>query len=208
VNNESRLSELKDYEKLSRSYYNKVASRFDYSLDGVFSLPFKKLIAHDLKLDEGAKILDVGSANGKLLDYLSRKQAINGFGLEISENFVAIARQSYPQFSFHQGSALSMPFPKDSFDVLICSASFHHFPNPRQFLKEARRVLKNDGRLVIAEIHLPIFLKYYNQYLDKYNHEGDVKVYSPRELAHLFAISGFELIKKRIILQIQYYELK
>lgn len=198
---------MKDYEKLSQTYYNKIADRFDYSIDGLFSYPFKKMIAHELTINSGERVLDVGCANGRLLSLLNRKRIINGYGIDISEQFIEIAKKNYPQFKFYQGSALKLPFPDDFFNLLICSASFHHFPEPEAFLEEAKRVLRKGGRLIIAEINIPIFLNLYNQYIDKYNQEGDVKVYSLKELTALLKQNGWQIIRKRVFFQIQYYEL-
>lgn len=198
---------MKDYEKLSQAYYNKIADRFDYSVDGLFSYPFKRMIGHELEITSGERVLDVGSANGRLLAILNRNRIINGYGIDISEQFVEIAKKNYPQFKFYQGSALKLPFPDDFFNVLICSASFHHFPDPALFLSEAKRVLRKGGRLIIAEINIPVFLKLYNQYIDKYNQEGDVKVYSIKELTALLKQNGWQIIRKKVFFQIQYYEL-
>lgn len=198
---------MKDYEKLSQAYYNKIADHFDYSVDGLFSFPFKRLIGHELVINSGERVLDVGCANGKLLALLNRNRIINGYGIDISEQFVEIAKKNYPQFKFYQGSALKLPFPDDFFNVLICSASFHHFPDPALFLSESKRVLRKGGRLVIAEINIPVFLKLYNQYIDKYNQEGDVKVYSIKELTALLKQNGWQIIRKKVFFQIQYYEL-
>ena len=54
---------------------------------------------------------------------------------------IKIAQVKHPNFTFKQGSAQKIPFEDANFDLIICSASFHHFPSPEAFLAEAKRLL-------------------------------------------------------------------
>ena len=58
---------------------------------------------------------------------LSKQTNISGAGLDISSEMVKVASQRHPQFEFKQGSAEAVPFSKNDFDIITCSASFHHF---------------------------------------------------------------------------------
>ncbi|MDR0922611.1 MAG: methyltransferase domain-containing protein [Lactobacillales bacterium] len=197
---------MKDYISLSRTHYNKIANKFDKSLDGLFSFPFKKTIVEELNLTPSEVVLDVGCANGKLLSMLSEKNPkFIGAGIDLSDEMIKMAESRYPEFSFVQGNAEHLPFDSGTFDQIICSASFHHFPHPEEFLKEAYRVLKPGGKLLIAEIHIPsLVLPFYNFYIDKFNKEGDVKVYRPKEIRQLMNEAGFKVNPKtKLKLQIQ-----
>jgi ubiquinone/menaquinone biosynthesis C-methylase UbiE len=48
-------------------------------------------------------------------------------------------------------SAMAMPFPEESFDVVICGLATHHMDVP-QMLSEMRRVLKWGGYLTLADV--------------------------------------------------------
>lgn len=197
-----------DYEKESADYYDQVAVKFDKSWDGFLSGFFKRYIAKNLQLPKNARVLDVGCANGQLLALLAQKGVIHGSGLDISPQMIKIARARHPEFYFERGSAQKLPFENKSFDILVCSASFHHFPQPHGFLEEAKRVLDENGRLVIAEIRLPFLTDAYNRRLQKHSTEGDVRVYRPYELRKLFEEAGFKLVVAKKHFQIQYYELR
>lgn len=196
----------KNYEKLSEIYYNHHAKKFDRSFDGFLSGFFKRYILKNLELPEHANVLDVGSATGRLLKMLASKYQFEGVGLDISSQMTEIAQAKYPEFSFVTGSAQQLPFDNQSFDVLICSASFHHFPSPETFLKEAERVLRPGGRLVIAEIRIPIFRRLYNAYIQRFSREGDVQVYDFETLRDLLYGADFVLVKGQKKVQIQYFE--
>ena len=197
---------MKNYEKLSESYYDKYAKKFDRSFDGFLSGFFKRYIVKQLEIKDDMTVLDVGAATGKLLKMLSKYHKFEGTGLDISSEMTRLARQTYPEFQFVTGSAMALPFSDASFDVVICSASFHHFPNPVLFLEVVQGILKPGGKLVIAEIRIPVFHGIYNWYIDTFSKEGDVIVYAVDELYGLLETAGFVLIKSRKRLQIQYFE--
>lgn len=199
-----------NHELESKVYYDHIAQRFNHSWDGFLSQFFKKEIVKKLQWKKTDSILDVGCANGTLLSMLHETRDFNGFGLDISPEMIKIAQQNHPDFNFQVGSAQALPYENQQFDLVICSASFHHFPNPLTFLEEAKRVLKDNGRLVIAEIRIPLYdvRTIYNRYITAKSKEGDVKVYGHHELIKLFEASDFDIVIHHNHYQIQYYELK
>jgi ubiquinone/menaquinone biosynthesis C-methylase UbiE len=52
---------------------------------------------------------------------------------------------------FRRADAEDIPYPDESFDYIICSSSFHHYPNPVISLKQFRRVLKPGGKSYILD---------------------------------------------------------
>ncbi len=49
-----------------------------------------------------------------------------------------------------RGVAEFLPFPENTFDLVICKGAIDHFADRASFIREAVRVLKPDGRLVIG----------------------------------------------------------
>jgi len=47
---------------------------------------------------------------------------------------------------------LDEAFEKDSFDAIICSMSFHHYPNPQAFFDSVKRCLRPNGRLILRDV--------------------------------------------------------
>jgi ubiquinone/menaquinone biosynthesis C-methylase UbiE len=56
-------------------------------------------------------------------------------------------------FNLHlvQGDSERLPFADNSFDLVTCSHSFHHYPNQAQVVAEMHRVLRPGGRLMIID---------------------------------------------------------
>ncbi len=101
---------------------------------------------------EGEKILDLGCGNGRLLEIFKDKK-VDYIGVDNSEKLIEIAKKKYSKARFQVADALNLPFPNNYFDKVFCIAVLHHIPSEEfrlQFLKEARRVLKSEGFLVLT----------------------------------------------------------
>jgi len=109
------------------------------------------------------RVLDLGCGNGRLYESLKNT---NYTGLDISEKLISIAKEKYPNVNFQVGDALNLPFPNNYFDKIYSIAVLHHIPSRKlriKFLKEAKRVLKENGELIIS-----VWKKNYNPLLLKY----------------------------------------
>ncbi len=53
---------------------------------------------------------------------------------------------------FELGRAEALPFAAKSFDAVATRATLHHFPDPQQVVREMARVVRPDGKLVLADI--------------------------------------------------------
>lgn len=112
---------------------------------------------------EKIKILDAGCGDG-VLTYLIRKKGFKSFGLDISEEGIHFAKKiiNDEKINFSVGSLYNMPYEDNTFDVIFSSEVIEHLKHPELFLKEAKRILKNRGQLILST---PI--KYTKHPLDK-----------------------------------------
>jgi len=99
----------------------------------------------------GARTLDVACGVGKIAVEVGKRGG-HGFGIEPSNEMLGLSRYLFPNDSvvLVRGVAESLPFANRSFDRLLCQGALDHFVAPRDFMREAARVLRPDGRAIIA----------------------------------------------------------
>ena len=101
----------------------------------------------------GQKVLDIGCGPADILNILPTN--VDYTGIDISENYILKAKQTWPDKTFIQGDIADCEFPVDdnSFDTVIFIGVQHHVPNEvvAQMLRFAYRKLKNGGRMLSLE---------------------------------------------------------
>jgi ubiquinone/menaquinone biosynthesis C-methylase UbiE len=101
-------------------------------------------------------ILDVACGQGATTRYLLKYFVPqNVTGINISEKQLQICRKNAPECTFLLMDATQMDFPDHSFDNVICVEAAMHFNTRKKFLREAHRVLKPGGCLVLSDMSLP-----------------------------------------------------
>jgi SAM-dependent methyltransferase len=101
----------------------------------------------------GDRVLDVACGPGVVARLAARRAGAGQVtGLDINPGMVQLARSlpSELPISWQEGSALQMPFPDESFDVVLCQQGVQFFPDRAGGLREMRRVLARGGRVVLA----------------------------------------------------------
>lgn len=92
------------------------------------------------------RVLDVGCGNGEFLLSLEQR-GWEVHGVEFSAEAAALARAK--GLAVHRGELTSAAFPPSFFDVVTLWHVAEHLPDPLSELTEIRRVLRDDGLLVL-----------------------------------------------------------
>lgn len=104
---------------------------------------------------KGMNILDVGCGTGSHLELYQRYKC-NLFGIDLSPSMLEVARERLGDTAqLELGDATEMPYKDNKFDLVISMLSLHEMsPATRSaVLKEIKRVLKFDGRLLLIDFH-------------------------------------------------------
>src|SRR5579872_960568 len=102
-------------------------------------------------------VLDVGCGTGEITERLAAKYPRATFtGVDLEEQHLDRARIRCARFGsrvrFQNGDALSLPFPDEQFDLVVCRHVLQAIPDAARALAEMRRVLRSGGRMhLIAE---------------------------------------------------------
>ncbi len=130
------------------------------------SLPIAKpfiqsLASRALRGVNGAgKVLDIGAGPGMLaIELAKRVPNAQVVGVDPSDEMVNLAYGSVwhapaevrQRVQFEKGSAELLPFPDQSFDLVVSTLALHHVKEPIKMFNEVSRVLKPNGRFMIYD---------------------------------------------------------
>ena len=136
---------------------------FDFLVEVVgLGTSFKEKVLERVHFQNGERLLDVGCGTATLLIAAkSHNPDSQVFGIDADERVLDIARkkiqQSKVEVEVMQALAENLPYPSSSFDVVISTLTFHHLPMEikKLAMKEIDRVLKQDGRFLLADFGKP-----------------------------------------------------
>jgi ubiquinone/menaquinone biosynthesis C-methylase UbiE len=95
------------------------------------------------------RLLDVACGTGRLAE-ASKKYGALSEGIDFASAMVEKAKSNYSSVTFTEGDAENLPYSDSTFDAVACAFGLLHLERPEQAIREAWRVLKNQGRYSFA----------------------------------------------------------
>ncbi len=171
-----------EYDKSGK--YAAVRSTYHYVIDEALRYHFQSW-------------LDVGCGTGALLSMIAeQRKDIKLFGIDLSEEMIKVARANLGEAAdLRVSNSEKLPFEDNRFDLITCTFSFHHYPNPKAVLTEMKRVLSQKGKLIIVDPVLFTPLRQIFNLLAPLRGEGNVRFYSKNEMYSLVKSSGLKVSK-------------
>ena len=112
----------------------------------------------ELKVRAGTNVLDVATGNGHTALALAAK-GLNvtacDESVELLQQAAQLADAQKLTVTLHQHGAEELPYADGSFGLITCRMGAHHFRAPELFVREAARVLKTYGYLVLIDGTVP-----------------------------------------------------
>ncbi|MBC7926753.1 MAG: methyltransferase domain-containing protein [Bryobacteraceae bacterium] len=105
------------------------------------------------RIAAGRRVLDAGCGAGYGSALLAQSGAASVVGLDIAPEALSLARQSnsvVPRLAWICGSCPGLPFPPNSFDLVVAFEVIEHLEEWPRFLDEVVRVLRKDGLFVVS----------------------------------------------------------
>lgn len=132
---------------------------WDPSVEGLTEalLRMNQVLAERAAIGRFDRVLDAGCGVGGSALYLARRFGCRVVGLTLSDRQAASARRNAERFgvadrtAFVVGDYMSAPFPSGAFDVVWALESACYAPSKGAFVREAARLLRPGGRLVLAD---------------------------------------------------------
>jgi demethylmenaquinone methyltransferase/2-methoxy-6-polyprenyl-1,4-benzoquinol methylase len=143
----------------TRAFYDKIARVYDLLAEHS-EAPVRRAGLHMLEVQPGQKLLEIGFGTGHCLVELAQSVGARGkvYGIDLSEKMREISHARMEDQGLEDrvelrcGDALHLPYPDQSMDGVFMSFTLELFDTPEipLVLKECRRILRADGRIVVV----------------------------------------------------------
>lgn len=178
----------------TRRKFDRDAPVYEQTSDGQFCSRAYPAVVRKIGEAPFTSLLDVGCGTGAVLSSLSTTAKL--YGIDLSAQMIACAKEKLGEKAeLTVGDSEALPFSDAAFDTVCCTFSFHHYPNPEKVIAEMSRVLKNGGRLLLADPWVPAPLRQVFNFFLRYSNNGDYHCYSQKEMRRLLGKNGFERLE-------------
>lgn len=180
------------FKSLSKKEFTKAAEKYEWDSAWVYKIcrnDYPDILA-EIKKEEFNDLLDVGCWTGPILTLLVKEYPDKHYvGLDLTPKMIEVAKsKKLKNVEFIVWDAEDLPFEKNSFDVIICSQSFHHYPNPKKFFDSVKKVLKPWWKLILRDMYM-WFLSYFINYIElpilNLIWYWDVRIYTKKDIQKL-----------------------
>jgi len=154
-------------------------------------------IADRLRRTLSADVLDLGCGAGHV-SFAAAPHVTSVVAYDLSPDMLRTVvhearKRGHENILTRQGSVDALPFQDASFDFVFTRYSAHHWTEIRTALKEARRVLKPGGGLIVIDTCAPEnpLFDTHLQTIELLRDESHVRNYSPAEWNSMLTEAGF-----------------
>lgn len=113
------------------------------------------------------RVLDVGGGMGRMSVPLSKRHFVTL--TDISDHMLDLAREhASPRLRLQRADARELPFEDGAFDYVLCIDVLPHIPEPADAIREAHRVLRPGGTLIVDVTNsVPFWTLAYPRYVGR-----------------------------------------
>jgi ubiquinone/menaquinone biosynthesis C-methylase UbiE len=188
----------KEYKELSIKEFTKAAKVYETDKAGIYKMCKKDYpdILTELEKEPFDTLLDCGCGTAPMISLLYDKYPEKHYtGIDLTPQMIEVAKaKNIPGAEFIVGDCENLPFEENTFDAIICSQSFHHYPNVQDFFNSVYRVLKPGGRLVLRDMTMARPGRWFENHIEipliNLKGHGDVHVYGRDEVDMLCRNAG------------------
>lgn len=190
---------MQDEKRAAGHWFDRRAGAYEGGFTARWRDPIQNGSFEALELTAEDRLLDVGCGTGAAS---RRAAAIAGsvVGVDLSSEMLREARQfarAIDNITFLQADAEALPFADASYTAILCTNSFHHYPNPASALRQMARVLAPGGRMAIGDPCADVWTVRVADVLLKRIEPGHIRLYRSDEMARLLYGAGLKDVRVR-----------
>jgi ubiquinone/menaquinone biosynthesis C-methylase UbiE/transcription elongation factor Elf1 len=146
-------------------------------------------------------LLDVGCGNGEFLELA--KETYQVHGTEISPFAVEYVKRNL-RTEVYMGNLAELNLRPNTYDVITMWHTLEHIPDPLENLKEAKRILRKDGLLIIEVPNMNAYIeraiyrivkRKQERFFSIYDREPHLFHFTPSTLKEILRRAGFRVVK-------------
>jgi ubiquinone/menaquinone biosynthesis C-methylase UbiE len=144
---------VNDQKAGARRWFDRRAASYEWGITSRWRDPVQRASLDALHIGAGDRLLDVGCGTGAA-SRSAASVAASVVGIDLSPEMIRQAQQlarGFANVHFEIADSEHLPFEDGAFTAVLCSNSFHHYPDPARAVREMARVLAPEGRLVIGD---------------------------------------------------------
>jgi ubiquinone/menaquinone biosynthesis C-methylase UbiE len=189
--------ELMGDKEAARRRFDRWAARYERDRRSRFNAGPQREALAVLDVRARDRFLDVGCGTGAAVRGAAAVAA-RAVGVDLSERMVERARELATEGGeFVVADSEDLPFADGEFTAVLCTASFHHYPDPHRALAEMARVLEPGGRVVIGDGTSDLLAARLADGILRRVDRSHVRLYRTAELRALLAGAGFSDVDVR-----------
>ncbi|MCP3688171.1 MAG: metalloregulator ArsR/SmtB family transcription factor, partial [Gammaproteobacteria bacterium] len=153
----SRLYKVRDARaQKAQDYFQQVAKTWDSIRSmHVTEQQLEQALCEVVGADFSGNLLDIGTGTGRILELFADR--INrGVGVDMSNGMLAVARSNLERddrqhIHVRKGDMYQLPLDQAEFDLAILHMVLHYSDSPVEVIREAARILRPSGRLIVVD---------------------------------------------------------
>jgi ubiquinone/menaquinone biosynthesis C-methylase UbiE len=183
----------------ARRYFDRWAGRYEEDRRPRWNAGVQRQAMAALELGRDDRLLDVGCGTGAAVRRAGRivRQSV---GIDLSPAMIERARAwpDLPQnVEFRVGEAGQLPVQDGEFTAVLCTNSFHHYPDPEAAARQMARALERGGRIVIGDGCADLRAARVADWFLRRFEPGHVHLYSSGELGEVLRSAGLARLEVR-----------
>jgi ubiquinone/menaquinone biosynthesis C-methylase UbiE len=190
---------MQDEKTAASRWFDRRAGSYESGFTSRWRDPVQRGSLAALELTADDRVLDVGCGTGAA----SREAAVQAksvVGVDLSPEMIRQAAElahDIENVEFKIADSEQLPFDDGTFTAVICSNSFHHYPDPVRATREMVRVLASGGRLVLGDPCADIRAVRIADFFLRRFEPGHVRMYRSAELASFLYEAGLSKVRVR-----------
>lgn len=161
---------------------------------------------------DGAKVLDVGCANGFLAEKLKKEKQCEVWGIEVDPELANQAKAFCKEVFAGDVEDLDIHYPADYFDAIIFGDILEHTKDPKEVIIRYKKHLKKDGKMIVSLPNIAFWSIRLNLLFGRFDYQEKgimdrthLRFFTIRSARELIWDCGLKILEIRYAGRLMYY---